>query len=84
MATNGQQGDAVTSHWRVFFAVQDIEALVARAVALGGQAKPPVSTPFGRSALLTDPHGATFSIIQQTPEVRAAAQTPQGVLAHLV
>lgn len=84
MAMNERWPQAAPSHWQVSFAVDDAEALASRAIELGGEAQPVVTTPFGRSALLTDPHGATFSISQQTPEVRAAARTPEGVLAHLV
>jgi predicted enzyme related to lactoylglutathione lyase len=84
MAMNERWGHAVPSHWQTTFSVDDADALASRAVELGGKAQPVTATPFGRSALLTDPHGATFSISQQTPQVRAAAQTPEGVLAHLV
>ncbi len=84
MAMNERWPQDVPSHWQVSFAVEDADALASRAIELGGKAQPPVTTPFGRSALITDPHGATFSLSQQTPEVRAAAQTPEGVLAHLV
>jgi predicted enzyme related to lactoylglutathione lyase len=84
MAMNEQWQQSVSSHWQVSFAIEDADALVTRAIALGGKAQPPITTPFGRSALITDPHGATFSLSQQTPEVRAASQTPAGVLAHLV
>jgi predicted enzyme related to lactoylglutathione lyase len=84
MAMNERWPQATPSHWQVSFAVEDADALASRALELGGKAQSVITTPFGRSALLTDPHGATFSISQQTPQVRAAAQTPEGVLAHLV
>ncbi|MBA2677341.1 MAG: VOC family protein [Ktedonobacteraceae bacterium] len=80
MAMNEQWSQAVPSHWQVSFAVEDADVLALRAIELGGKAQPPITTTFGRSALITDPHGATFSISQQTPQVRAAAQTPEGVL----
>lgn len=80
MAMNEQWPQTVPSHWQVSFAVEDADVLVSRAIELGGKAQPPITTPFGRSALITDPHGATFSISQQTPQVRAAAQTSEGVL----
>lgn len=71
----------ILSHWLVYFAVEDADTTVARAIELGASVPGPLTdTPFGRSAMLNDPHGAVFSIIQQTPEVRAAAQTPEGVL----
>lgn len=69
------------AHWKIYFAVEDTDALVSRAAGLGGKVlMSPTDGPFGRSAMLNDPQGAEFSIIQQTPEVRAAAQTPEGVL----
>ncbi|GHO47482.1 VOC family protein [Ktedonospora formicarum] len=84
MAMNERWPQVVPSHWQVSFSVDDADALAARAVKLGGKAQPVLASPFGRSVLITDPHGATFSLSQQTPEVRAAVQTPEGVLAHLV
>jgi uncharacterized protein len=84
MAMNEGWPQAVPSHWQISFAVDDADALAARAVELGGEAQPVTASLFGRITLITDPHGATFSIIQQTPEVRAAAQTAEGILAHLV
>ncbi|GHO93377.1 putative glyoxylase CFP32 [Reticulibacter mediterranei] len=83
MAMNERWPQAVPSHWQISFSVDDADKLAARAVELGGKAQPVFTTPFGRSALLTDPQGASFSISQQTPEVRAAVQTPEGVLAEL-
>jgi len=84
MAMNERWPQAFPSHWQVSFSVDDADVLAARAVELGGKAQPVTASPFGRSALITDPQGATFSISQQTPEVHAAAKTPEGVLAHLV
>lgn len=84
MAMNERWPQSAPAHWQVSFSVDDAEALAAQAVELGGKASPVTASPFGRSALITDPHGATFSISQQTPEVRAAARTPEGVLAHLI
>jgi len=84
MAMNEQWPQDVPSHWLVSFAVKNADATVARATELGGSVwQPARETPFGRGALLSDPHGAVFSISQQTPEVRAAAQTPEGVLPAL-
>jgi len=80
MAMNGQWPEDVSPHWQVSFAVEDADATAAHAIELGGNAQPPRNTPFGRSARITDPYGTAFSISQQTPAVRAAALTPQGVL----
>lgn len=51
-------------HWMVYFAVADCDASAATAVQLGGTVSvPPTDIPPGRFAVLTDPHGAAFSII---------------------
>jgi predicted enzyme related to lactoylglutathione lyase len=77
-------GPGLAEHWLVSFAVENADAMVARAIELGGSVlQPPRDTPFGRGYVLSDPHGAIFSISQQTPEVRAATRTPEGVLASL-
>src|SRR3954468_17260565 len=54
----------VPAHWGVCFAVTDCDAGVERAKKLGGRgaAEPSTMEP-GRFAVLTDPQGATFSII---------------------
>jgi predicted enzyme related to lactoylglutathione lyase len=58
----------IPSHWAVYFAVEDADATVARAVELGATVlMPPIDSPAGRFAMLTDPQGATFSIIQNDP-----------------
>lgn len=53
------------SHWLVYFAVEDADAAVAQALALGGASQAPAfDTPFGRMAPLTDPFGAAFWCVQ--------------------
>ncbi|HET8843764.1 MAG TPA: VOC family protein, partial [Ktedonobacteraceae bacterium] len=84
MAMDEQWALSIPSHWQVSFAVNDADALASHAGELRGEALPVTSTPFGRSGLITDPQGAMFSLSQQTPEVRAAAQTPEGVLTPLI
>jgi uncharacterized protein len=55
----------VPDHWHVYFAVADTDATAARAVEMGGSlVAEPFDTPAGRIALLTDPQGAAFSVIQ--------------------
>jgi uncharacterized protein len=55
----------VPAHWRVYFRVTDADATAAKAVELGGAvADAPVDTPYGRLAVLTDPNGANFSLLQ--------------------
>lgn len=54
----------VPSHWMVYFAVENAEQAVARTEELGGTVVvPPTDTPYGRFAMLRDPHGAVFSVI---------------------
>ncbi len=74
-----QQGDAqlcgvmqdlhmppgVPPHWLVYFDVRDADAAVAQIAATGGKVyTPPFDTPHGRMALVADPFGAVFAIIQ--------------------
>ncbi|BBL74355.1 VOC family protein [Methylomagnum ishizawai] len=57
---------AMPPNWSVYFAVADCDASATRAVALGAAAcVPPTDIPeVGRFAVLRDPQGAVFSIIQ--------------------
>jgi predicted enzyme related to lactoylglutathione lyase len=66
MEMSGLQWPAeIPPHWAVYFDVADCDASCARAQELGGAvAVPPTDIPIGRFAALTDPHGASFSIIQ--------------------
>jgi uncharacterized protein len=62
---NEQWPAEIPAHWMVYFAVDDIDATVARASELGGKvAVEPTDTPVGRFAVLNDPHGAVFSVIR--------------------
>jgi hypothetical protein len=55
------------SHWQAYFAVEDCDRSVNRAVALGAQLKtaPTNYTGLGRCAVLRDPQGASFSVVQR-------------------
>ncbi|MFE6488733.1 VOC family protein [Streptomyces sp. NPDC057757] len=54
----------VPSYVNVYFAVDDCDAAVARATELGAVLRfGPMSSPFGRFAAVTDPQGASFSVI---------------------
>ncbi|MFM9588073.1 VOC family protein [Streptomyces scabiei] len=54
----------VPSYINVYFAVPDCDDAVARATARGGVLRfGPMDTPFGRFAALSDPQGASFSVI---------------------
>jgi predicted enzyme related to lactoylglutathione lyase len=49
----------------VYFAVADADATAAKATESGGTViAAPFDTPVGRMAVLSDPQGAAFSIIQ--------------------
>jgi len=52
-------------HWRILFAVESVDAVAARAQALGGSVEQaPWDTPFGRMALLRDAEGGPFGIVR--------------------
>lgn len=54
------------AHWMTYFSVADCDAAATRAAELGGNiCVPPTDiAPVGRFAVITDPQGATFSIIK--------------------
>jgi predicted enzyme related to lactoylglutathione lyase len=53
--------------WGIYFAVDDTDAIVASATALGGTlAHGPVDIEPGRFAVLTDPQGAYFNVIKMS------------------
>jgi predicted enzyme related to lactoylglutathione lyase len=55
----------VPPHWRVYFAVEDCDATVAKLTSLGGSViRPPADMPYGRHADVADPQGAVFSVIK--------------------
>jgi hypothetical protein len=62
------------SHWMTYFGVDDCDTVAGLAVELGGAvAVEPFDMPqVGRTAVLGDPHGAVFSVLEVTPE-RASA-----------
>jgi predicted enzyme related to lactoylglutathione lyase len=50
--------------WGIYFAVDDCEAAVAKAVELRGTVvAAPFDTPIGKMAVLADPQGATFALV---------------------
>ncbi|MDQ3762100.1 MAG: VOC family protein [Actinomycetota bacterium] len=51
-------------HWMTYFMVADADTAVAAATELGATVlSGPLDTPYGRMATITDPQGATFSIM---------------------
>lgn len=70
---NEQWPREVPPHWMVYFTVANCDASAARARELGGTVSvPPTTIPIGRFAVLGDPHGAFFSIMQFTADPAAA------------
>jgi uncharacterized protein len=62
----GDSGDA-SPNWSVDLWVDDVDAIAARAEELGGRVVAPgFDTPVGRTAVLSDPEGATFSVSRVT------------------
>ncbi|MFI5819792.1 VOC family protein [Streptomyces rishiriensis] len=65
----------VPSYVNVYFTVEDCDEAVARATRHGGVLRfGPMDTPFGRFAALSDPQGASFSVIDLTT---TAGEMPQ-------
>jgi uncharacterized protein len=65
-----------TPHWGVTFAVDDADAIAARAVELGGRVVAgPFDAPWVRMAVIADPQGATFTASKFVPENRALTQS---------
>jgi predicted enzyme related to lactoylglutathione lyase len=58
----------VPPHWGVTFAVDDADAIAARATELGGKVvAPPFDAPWVRMTVIDDPQGATFTASQFVP-----------------
>ncbi|GAA5514546.1 putative glyoxylase CFP32 [Deinococcus carri] len=56
---------SVPPHWMPYFAVNDIGQAVRVAGESGGSVRvPPFDTPYGRVAVLADPDGAVFSVVE--------------------
>jgi len=56
--------DEVPPHWLVYFAVDDIDATVEKATALGAKAGDIIEVMAGRLSIIHDPQGAVFGAIQ--------------------
>ena len=67
----------VPPHWNVTFAVDDADAIAAKASDLGGQVVvPPFDAPWVRMTVIADPQGATFIASKFVPENRDLAGQP--------
>jgi predicted enzyme related to lactoylglutathione lyase len=69
MDVSGRLPDEIPAHWLVYFAVENTDAAVETAKSSGGAVSfGPIDIPAGRFAIVTDPHGAAFAVIQQPDE----------------
>lgn len=62
--------EGVPPHWSIYFAVDDVDASLARVTELGGSIEMPAEdTPYGRLATAVDPTGARFKLMGPTVAV---------------
>ncbi len=82
MVAGMTQGEGQPTAWMIYFAVDDADATFAAATAAGATAiVPPADIPdTGRFAILLDPQGAAFGILQPLPGGQGGAfdQTRMG------
>jgi predicted enzyme related to lactoylglutathione lyase len=64
MDGTGNLPGGVPSHWAVYLGVEDTDKAVVRVEELGGTVtSPPLDSPYGRLASVTDPTGAAFHLM---------------------
>lgn len=69
----GRLPDEIPAHWLTYFAVQDSDAAIETVKDKGGSvAFGPVDIPVGRFAVVQDPHGAAFAVIELSEEAESA------------
>jgi predicted enzyme related to lactoylglutathione lyase len=74
LAPIGEDQPGIPAHWGVTFAVDDADAVAAKATELGGQVlAPPCDAPWVRMTVIADPQGATFTASKFVPENRDMA-----------
>jgi uncharacterized protein len=79
VATLSPIADDQPAHWSVTFAVDDADAIAAKAAELGGQVVvPPFDAPWVRMTMITDPQGATFTASKFVPENKDVAIATAG------
>lgn len=70
MAMPDEMPDQVPNHWLVYIDVADLDETLARVTAAGGSiASPPMDAGVGTTAIIHDPHGGSFAVMQ--PHQRA-------------
>ncbi len=69
----GRAPDEVPPHWLVYFAVEDVDATVAKAQETGGglALEPFDIAEVGRIAIVKDPFGAVFAVMTPDPQMQA-------------
>ena len=78
MDASGHLPADVPSNWQIYFAVEDADATIEKAVSLGAAViDGPDDSPFGRLATLADPTGAMFKIVADNVLVANAVQSPE-------
>jgi predicted enzyme related to lactoylglutathione lyase len=76
MDASGYLPAEVPSNWQVYFAVENADTSIEKAVGMGATlVDGPDDTPFGRLATLADPTGAMFKIVQDTGQGAEAQGT---------
>ena len=71
MSMEGADWGGAPSHWASYIAVDDADETVGKITGKGGSVKvPPFDAPgVGRMAMVADPSGANFAIIQFTQQM---------------
>lgn len=66
MAMPDEMPDMVPNHWMVYFTVADLDATIAKVTGAGGMVGAgPMDIPgIGRSAVIHDPRGGSFSLLE--------------------
>lgn len=72
MPMTEEWGD-IASHWMTYFAVENCDASVEKAIGLGGTVCVPATDipGVGRFSVILDPQKAVFSVIQLLPELKS-------------
>jgi predicted enzyme related to lactoylglutathione lyase len=74
VASVAEISDDRPPHWGVTFAVDDADAIAARATELGGRViAAPFDAPWVRMTVIADPQGATFTASKFVPENKSVA-----------
>jgi hypothetical protein len=68
---NPQVPAGTASHWLVYFGTDDVDGTYQKAMRAGGREMlPPQDYPGGRFAILSDPQGGSFGLLQPDPNQR--------------